>query len=229
MSVPGIEQSFKSTTFALAALVILTVAFSSVREVSAGAALPTVNTILPRAARVAGKQTEITQKNWFTHPKIQEIQKIVRSVNAGLKKNAYKISRREFEVCPYSYFTVRRIGRDRNGAVAWYEHFFSYEDGSYDYHYYFDPQGRLRFVLAYANAANGTHEEKRSYFDQTGKQIWEFTKRKEGMGCPGCFEANSLSDAGRTFNPERAFVNDEGCKEMKREPKRSPVERRKGL
>jgi hypothetical protein len=171
-------------------------------------------------ASVAGQNTAITEANWQRHPGIVAVRKIVRSVNAGLKRGTYKTARREFESCPDQYFTLRRIARDTKGVVAWYEDYFQYEDGSYDFHYYYDRTGRLRFLLAFARAANGTREELRIYFDETGKRLWKIDKLLKGWGCPGCFSAYSDSDDGLAFNGNKAFADDQGCEEIKPQPKR---------
>jgi hypothetical protein len=172
-------------------------------------------------ASAVGQETAISEANWQGHPKIRAIRNVVRSVNAGLKRGSYKTARREFETCPNQYFTLRRIARDTKGVVAWYEDYFQYEDGSYDFHYYYDHAGRLRFILASARAANGTREELRIYFDETGKRLWKIDKLLKGWGCPGCFSAYSDSDEGLAFDPNKAFADDRGCKEIKREPKRT--------
>ena len=167
-----------------------------------------------------GQETSITEANWRRHPKITAIRNIVRSVNAGLRKRRYKTARREFESCPNQYFTLRRIARDAKGVVAWYEEYFEYEDGSYDFHAYYDHAERLRFVLAVARAANGTREQLRIYFDETGKRLWKIDKLLKGWGCPGCFSSYSDSDEGLAFDPAKEFANDKGCEEIKTKPKR---------
>lgn len=175
--------------------------------------------LLPPVSRSQDTK-KITEANWQQHPEIRAIRRIVRSVDASLKQGNYKIARREFEVCPNQYFTVRRIARDSKGVVAWYEDYFEYEDGSYNFHYYYDHVGRLRFILAFARAANGTREELRIYFDETGKRLWKIDKLLKGWGCPGCFSGYSDSDEGLAFDPAKAFANDEGCKEIKPKPGR---------
>jgi hypothetical protein len=189
-------------------------------------ALLAVGTNITLSRVVAGVATdtldqrteEITEANWQRHPKITAIRNIVRSVNAGLRKGTYKTARREFESCPNQYFTLRRIARDAKGVVAWYEEYFEYEDGSYDFHAYYDHAGRLRFVLVFARAANGTREQLRIYFDETGKRLWKIDKLLKGWGCPGCFSSYTDSDEGLAFDPAKEFKNDTGCKEIK--PKR---------
>lgn len=161
----------------------------------------------------------ITEKNWQQHPKIRAIRGIVSSVNAGLKKGAFKTSERRFEYCDDQHFTLRRIAHDSKGVVAWYEDYSEGEDASWDFYYYYDRAGRLRFVFAFARAANGTREQLRIYLDETGKRLWKTDKLLKGWGCPGCFSAYSESDAALAFDPAKAFAKDDGCKEIKPTPR----------
>ena len=162
----------------------------------------------------------ITEKNWRQHPKITAIRRIVSSVKAGLKKGTFKTSERAFDYCDDQHFTSRRIARDAKGNVAWYEDYSEGEDASWDFFYYYDHAGRLRFVFAVARAANGTREQLRIYLDETGKRVWKTDKLLKGMGCPGCFSAYSDSDAALAFDPAKAFAKDDGCKEIKPTPRR---------
>jgi hypothetical protein len=166
-------------------------------------------------------QTEITESNWRTHPRIKEIRQIVRAINRGLSKNSFKISRKEFDCGEGG--DVRRVARDSRGAVTWYEDYSEGQDSSSDFNYYYDSTGHLRFVIAFARAANGTREKLRLYFNESGKRIWQ-NRILQGPGCPGCFSAYYDSDEAIAFNPKQAFSGDQGCKEIKLKPtnERSP-------
>lgn len=163
------------------------------------------------------QKPEITEATWLNHPKIQAIRRIVKTTQSGLKRNIFKTSERKFESCQDQFFTLRRIARDSKGVAAWYEDYSEGQDASWDFHYYYDRNGRLRFVFASARSANGTREQLRIYFDETGKRLWQTDKLLNGPGCPGCFSAYTDSDEALAFDPAKAFANDEGCKEM--EPK----------
>jgi len=160
------------------------------------------------------QETEITKTAWRYHPKIKAVDRVVSSVNAGLKKGSFITSERRFESCGDRYFTLRRIARDSKGVVRWYEDYSEGEDASFDFRHYYDRAGRLRFVLAVARAANGTREQHRIYFDETGRRIWEANKRLKGLGCPGCFP-DPYPEEGLAFDPSKSFVKDDGCKEIK--------------
>ncbi len=171
-----------------------------------------------------GRETEITEANWQQHPKIKAIREVVRSINLALKKGSYKISKREFEACPNQYFTGRRIARDSKGSAAWYEDYSEGADATWDFLYYYDPAGRLRFVFAVAREVSGTREHLRIYFDEAGKRLWKTDKILKGWGCAGCFSAYLDSDELLTLHGKKAFADDEGCKEINQGPDVEPAE-----
>ncbi len=160
-------------------------------------------------------QTEITDANWESHPQIKEIRRTVSAIDSGLKNRNFKVSERKFESCADQFFTVKRIARDAKGLTRWYEEYGEGEDSSWDLKYYYDPKGKLRFVFGVARSANGTREQLRLYFDASAKRIWQSTKLLKGLGCPGCFSAYLDSDKPLAFDPEKAFTDDSGCKEIK--------------
>jgi len=167
----------------------------------------------------APQKTEITESNWEQNPQIVEIRKLVAATDAELKSHSLKTSERRFEYCDNVQLTVRRIAQDSKGAVPWYETYSEGQDESWNFHYYYDSGGRLRFVSAMARSANGTREELRIYFDENGKRLWKTDKLLKGTGCPGCFSAYTDSDKRLAFDPAKDFANDEGCKEIKPIPK----------
>lgn len=170
----------------------------------------------PQKTTFSSQETKITAANWQQNPKIIEIRELVTSTDAELKKRAYKISERRLQYCrDGELFTVRRIARDAKGAVPWYEHYSEGQDESWDFHYYYDGAGRLRFVLADARSANGTREQLRVYFDEAGKRLWKTEKLLKGTGCPGCFSGYYDSDEKLAFDPAKDFANEAGCKEAK--------------
>jgi WD40 repeat protein len=164
---------------------------------------------------------EIPEANWQRHPKIIAIRKIVGSVNAGLKKHSFKTSERKFESCPDTFYTLRRIARDSKRRVTWYEDYSEGEDSSWDYQQYYDPAGRLRFALIVVYAANGTREQHRVYFDENGKLIRQSRRLLKG---PGYFAPSNAEELVKQ-DPAKQFARDEGCKEIKPQPKRSVKKR----
>jgi hypothetical protein len=157
----------------------------------------------------------ITDKNWQTHPEITAIRHVVGSVNSSLKKHALKTTERKYESCGDQYFTSRRIGRDAKGVTRWYRDYSEGEDASFDFNYYYDANGKLRFVFATVRAGNGTREQLRIYFDESARRIWQSHKSLKGPGCPGCFYSYLDSDEALVFALDKAFADDAGCKPLK--------------
>lgn len=166
----------------------------------------------------APQKSEITESNWDQNPQIIEIRKMVAAIDAKLKSHSPKTSERRFEYCGNMQLTVRRIAQDSKGAVPWYETYSEGQDESWNFHYYYDSGGRLRFVSGTARSANGTREELHIYFDENGKRLWKTDKFLKGQGCPGCFSAYYDSDKALAFDPAKDFANEEGCKEIKPNP-----------
>lgn len=160
--------------------------------------------------------SEITEANWQRNPQIMAIRGIVGPINAGLKSGAYKTSERDFKNCENAFLVVRRIARDSTGAIAWYEDYSEGEDATWDFQYYYDRAGRLRFVFAMARSTNGTREQLRLYFDENRKRLWKDDKFLKGPGCPACFSAYYDSDKALAFDPGKGFANEEGCEEIKK-------------
>lgn len=186
-----------------------------------GVSLPS-QSALPRSRFVSlniamhtpGQKSEvITEKNWRQHPKIVAIRKIVSAVDAGLKQGSFKMSQRKFE-CG-SGPLLRRIARDAKGVVTWYEDsgYGESGDASADDRYYYDPSGHLRYVLIIINAVNGTRQQLRAYFDESGKLLKQTYHSVKG---PGYFYPTNVEERVKQ-HPAREFANDaeEGCKEIK--------------
>jgi hypothetical protein len=178
-------------------------------------------TTAPReaATQPTSQETEITKANWQQHPHIIAIREIVSATNADLKKGTFKISGRVLKNCDSGQIiTVRKIAHDSKGAVPWYENYGEGQDASWDFQYYYDHAGRLRFVFAIARSANGTREQLRVYFDETGKRLWKTDKLMKGSGCPGCFSAYADSDKALAFDPAKDYADVAGCEEIKPYP-----------
>ena len=189
-------------------------------NLSSSSGLPkSVPVSLNIATHALGQQSEaITEKNWQQHPKIVAIRKIVNAVNAGLKQGSFKISQRKFE-CGNGPL-LRRIARDAKGIVTWYEDYGYGESGdaSVDVRYYYDHSGHLRFALIATYAVNGTRQQLRAYFDESGKLLKQTNRLLKG---PGYFSPTNVEERVKQ-DPAREFASDaeEGCKEIKPLPKR---------
>jgi len=159
----------------------------------------------------AQSEDEINDKNWQNHPKIVAIRKIVNSAKAELRNGAYKI---EHRICDEGWFSRLRITRDSKGTVRWYQHYQEGEDSSWDDNYYYDDAGRLRFVLMTSYAINGTREQHRAYFDESGRLIYHGRRLLKGPGYfgPPVEDLKALVQ----MDPKKDFAEaTQGCKEVK--------------
>ena len=159
----------------------------------------------------AQSQDEINDKNWQNHPQIIAIRKIVNSANAEVRSGAF---RTEHRVCEEGWFSRLRIARDSKGTVRWYQHYQEGEDSSWDNNFYYDDAAHLRFVLMTSYAANGTREQHRAYFDESGSLIYHGRRLLKGTGYFGP-QVEDLKELVK-MDPKKDFAEEaQGCKEVK--------------
>ena len=165
--------------------------------------------VLP--ATKAQSEDEINDRNWQTNPKIVAIRKMVNLANAEVRKGAFKI---EHRICEEGWFSRLRIARDSKGTVRWYQHYQEGEDSSWDDNYYYDDAGRLRFAIMTSYAINGTREQHRAYFDESGSLIYHGRRLLKGPGYfgPPVEDLKALAH----MDPKKDFAEaTQGCKEVK--------------
>ena len=161
---------------------------------------------------------EIKGKNWQNDPRIIAIRKIVDSNNAQVSNGAFK---KEHRICEEGWFSRLRIARDSKGIVRWYQHYQEGEDSSWDDNYYYDDAGRLRFVLMTSYAINGTREQHRAYFDESGRLIYHGRRLLKGPGYFGP-PVEDLKELAH-MDPKKDFAESaQRCKEVKASAKRQP-------
>lgn len=161
---------------------------------------------------------EINDRNWQNNPQIIAIRKIVNSDNAEVRKGTFKT---EHRTCEEGWFSRLRIARDSKGTVRWYQHYQEGEDSSWDNNYYYDDAGRLRFVLMTSYAINGTREQHRAYFDESGSLIYHARRLLKGPGYFGP-PVEDLKELVKR-DPNKDFAEQaQGCKEVKSSAKHRP-------
>lgn len=159
----------------------------------------------------AQSEDEINDKNWQSNSQIVAIRKMVNSANASVRNGAFKT---EHRVCEEGWFSRLRIARDSKGTVRWYQHYQEGEDSSWDDNYYYDDAGRLRFVLMTSYAINGTREQHRAYFDESGRLLYHGRRLLKGPGYFGP-PVEDLKDLAH-MDPKKDFAEAaQGCKEVK--------------
>jgi len=159
----------------------------------------------------AQSEGEINDKNWQSNAKIIAIRKIVNSASANVRNGAFKT---EHRICEEGWFSRLRIARDAKGTVRWYQHYEEGEDSSWDDNYYYDDAGKLRFALMTSYAINGTREQHRAYFDESGHLIYHGRRLLKGPGYFGP-PVEDLQELVQ-MNPNKDFAEAaQGCKEVK--------------
>lgn len=166
---------------------------------------------VPSLDVTAQSEDEINDKNWQKHPTIIAIRRIVNSANAEVRSGAFKT---EHRICEEGWFSRLRIARDSRGTIRWYQHYQEGEDSSWDDNFYYDDAGRLRFVLMTSYAANGTREQHRAYFDESGRLIYHGRRLLKGAGYFGP-PVEDLKELVH-MDPKKDFAKEaQGCKEVK--------------
>jgi hypothetical protein len=165
---------------------------------------------VPRPSLDNMAQDEINDKNWQNNSQIIAIRKIVNADNTEVRKGAFKT---EHRICEEGWFSRLRIARDSKGTVRWYQHYQEGEDSSWDDNYYYDDAGRLRFVLMTSYAINGTREQHRAYFDESGGLIYHGRRLLKGSGYFGP-PVEDLKELVK-MDPKKDFAEaTQGCKEV---------------
>ena len=168
----------------------------------------------------AMQEEKITALNWSRRPKILQVRAIVKSIDAGIKKGSFKISKREFEYCESYEDTLRKMAVDSKGVVRRYENEAGSDDSMLTWRHYYDQLGHLRFVFISGGAANGAQLEHRIYFDEGGKRLWEEHKYVKGPGYtwPEVWpeEQNDEARPIQKTDAAKAFAAKSPCEEKKR-------------
>jgi hypothetical protein len=156
-------------------------------------------------------EDEINDRNWQKNSKIVAIRKIVNSDSAAVRNGSFKT---EHRICEEGWFSRLRIARDSKATIRWYQHYQEGEDSSWDDNYYYDDAGRLRFALMTSYAANGTREQHRAYFDESGRLIYHGRRLLKGPGYFGP-PVEDLKELVK-MDPKKDFAEaTQGCKEVK--------------
>lgn len=114
----------------------------------------------------------ITLKNWLNHPKIVAVRKEVAAVDA------LKITPEKKELCQDSGIGEfeRDKSTDTTGTIRELVLQLGGDDGARIETHYYDAKGTLRFVFATDNDVHGNSSEERTYFDETGTQIFQVNR-----------------------------------------------------
>ncbi|MEA2205129.1 MAG: hypothetical protein QOE77_1905 [Blastocatellia bacterium] len=158
-------------------------------------------------------QVPANAANRQADPQVQNIRKIVASINAGLKRHAFKVSQRKFEYCEPYEDTLRRIAIDDKGIARSYVKEGGSDDSALKWEHYYDSAGRLRFVFITGGAVNGSELEHRIYFDEAGKRIREEQKYVKGPGYT--FPEKWPDEQLQSTEARKAFAAKSPCSEIR--------------
>src|SRR5262245_27136537 len=115
----------------------------------------------------------IDSKNWISHPEIKHIRSIYNETEEAIKKGRFTKKPVRLE-CPSAGPTVQAtFYDDSSGRVRKYQLSGGSDDSAVDTSYYYDKNGKLRFVFQSLRAVNGTDMETRTYFDEQGTMLYQ--------------------------------------------------------
>jgi hypothetical protein len=163
-------------------------------------------------SKIVALRSPVNPANWQADSQIQDIRKIVATINTGLKRHAFKVSQRKFEYCEPYEDTLRRIAIDDKGIARSYVKEGGSDDSALKWEHYYDSAGRLRFVFITGGAVNGSELEHRIYFDEGGHRIREEQKYVKGPGYT--FPEKWPDEQLQSANARKAFAASSSCPEI---------------
>jgi hypothetical protein len=120
---------------------------------------------------------------WMNRSDIKAIRAIYREIETLIDRGILKKIQapehcfREQSALTEAYLTTNGRGVVRKLFVA-----YGTEDSLGSMAYYYDPKGALRFTFQSVGAVNGTRQERRIYFDETGKELHSDDRILTGPG-----------------------------------------------
>lgn len=121
-------------------------------------------------------------KDWISAPTIQEIRRLYQRLERDIATGNIRLI--ETRSCDN---VSADVYRNRLGTVAKLSLHGQTEHLSGQADYYYE-HGRLRFSFRWLKADNGTHQETRTYFSQSGQLIHRDDRRLAGPGYPGGYD-----------------------------------------
>jgi hypothetical protein len=144
--------------------------------------------------------SNINKDNWISHPEIIKIRKLYKDILEKSNNGTFKIKHRKCELYDGNMIIKGTIFRDKNSMIRRYILDGGTGDSAGYGEYYYTAKGLLRFAFLRVKAVNGTHSERRIYFDNQNNIIYEDYKLLKGPGYFSNFSKNLL-------DPEMNFQN----------------------
>ncbi len=114
----------------------------------------------------------LTLANWISHPKIVAVRNEVEATNKAGYKSESKTLCKDSGIGE----SERTKLTDPSGKIRELVLAGGSEDSAATTHYYYDANGKLRFVFTTVNDVHGNQTEYRTYFDSAGEQFWSVTR-----------------------------------------------------
>jgi hypothetical protein len=125
---------------------------------------------------------DLTAANWRKDPRIAAIRTIVAGIENAIKAGDLRRTQYEFEDPEPGQDREREIFTDKQNRIRKIIRSGGSDDSALTRNFYFDQDGRLRFVFITGGAVNGTSIEHRIYLDASGRRLYEYQTLLEGPG-----------------------------------------------
>ncbi len=142
--------------------------------------------------------SNINKDNWMTHPEIQKIRKLCKNLWEKSNNGVFKSQHKVCVLHDGSVIMKATIFRGKNNVVRKYVLNGGTGDSTAYGEYYYTNKGQLKFSFLRCKASNGSHSERRVYFNDENNIIYEDYRLLEG---PGYFEGLSK----QLLEPEKDF------------------------
>lgn len=134
--------------------------------------------------------------NWVMRADIQAVRKIYQEVN----RIQLTQQRKQCKISGGAVAIVATLYLDKNKQVRKYQMEGGTGDSIAKVSHYYSISGKNRFTFEVLRAANGTHAERRLYFDAQGKKIYEDYKLLKGPGWAGGFDSELITNPKAHFS-----------------------------
>lgn len=120
---------------------------------------------------------------WMNRRDIKTIRAIYREIETSIETGVLKKTRAsEYCFSEQSAVTEAYLIKNNQGKIRKLFIAYGTDDSLGSMAYYYDVDGTLRFTLQSVGAVNGTRQERRIYFDRTGKELHSNDRILAGPG-----------------------------------------------
>jgi hypothetical protein len=142
--------------------------------------------VLLTASPVLGQEGRVRSDNWMQRPDIRQIRELYSRVERAVEAGLY--GSEESKCFCGGEPVVAVLFADSAGVARKYEYQNVTSRAVVEARYYYDREGRLRFVFQSVTAANGAGRELRVYYDDSGRTLYRDDRLIEGPDRPVPFK-----------------------------------------